>query len=303
MKKCIFCGRTEEELGENNSWSVEHIIPLSLGNISLTTTAVCADCNNKLGRNVDKYFVDNVLIEMKRKEFGLKGESGKIPNPFKQGNDQFGRMVRIDDSFNATLVPQLSVESVEEGLHFKGTANSKDEAKKMIKQSLKRKGYKSEDIDHILLQIDSAKTESYQPTISFPFEIEPNRIALFFLKIAYEYTCLKLGESYWDDPSSVEIRDMLYKAICGEMKEICGNCRWVCLTPREISDSFSIAQGKLKIHIVFLHPDKEGKLICEVFLFLERATSFSVIVSENAEKYKPLPNMDIIEIHTTVYGL
>ncbi len=87
------------------------------------------------------------------------------------------------------------------------------------------------------------------------------------------------------------------------MKETCGNCRWVCLTPREISDSFSIAQGKLKIHIVFLHPDKEGKLICEVFLFLERATSFSVIVSENAEKYKPLPNMDIIEIHTTVYGL
>ena len=69
---------------------------------------------------------------------------------------------------------------------------------KMIKQSLKRKGYKSEDIDHILHQIDSAKTESYQPTVSFPFEIEPNRIALFFLKIAYEYTCLKLDvENCW----------------------------------------------------------------------------------------------------------
>jgi len=83
------------------------------------------------------------------------------------------------------------------------------------------------------------------------------------------------------------------------MKTKCGNCRWVCPTPSEISDNFSLAQGALNIHMVFLHPDKEGKLICEVFLFLEKATSFSVIVSENAEKYKPLPNMDIIEIHTT----
>ena len=299
MKRCIFCGRTEEELEKNNSWSDEHIIPLSLGNTALITTDVCANCNNKLGQNVDKHFVDNMLIEMKRKELGLKGESGKSPNPFKQGEDQFGNLVRVDDSLNPTLVPKLSVETVEEGLHFKGMANSKDEAKQMVKKSLMRKGYKSEDIDSILLQIDSVKSNSYQPTISYSFKFEPNRIALFFLKVAYEYTCLKLGETYWDDPISVEIREMLYKAICGEMKTKCDNCRWVCSTPSDISDCFSIAQRTLNIHMVFLHPDKEGKLICEVFLFLEKATSFSVIVSENAEKYKPLPNMDIIEIHTT----
>lgn len=92
---------------------------------------------------------------------------------------------------------------------------------------------------------------------------------------------------------------MLYKAICGEMKTICGNCRWVCSTPNEISNLFSEIREKLNVHVVFLHEDKEGKLICEVFLFLEKATSFSIIVSENAEKYMPLPNMDIIEIHTT----
>jgi hypothetical protein len=299
MKRCIFCGRTEEELKENNSWSVEHIIPLSLGNTDLITTDVCANCNNKLGQNVDKYFVDNMLIEIKRKELGLKGESGKSPNPFKQGKDQYGNLVRVDNSLNPTLVPKLSVESVEEGLHFKGLANSKDEAKQMVKKSLTRKRYKSEDIDTILLQIDSAETNSYQPIISYSFKFEPNRIALFFLKIAYEYTCLKLGETYWNDPSSVEIREMLYKAICGEMKTICGNCRWVCSTPNEISNLFSEIREKLNVHVIFLHEDKEGKLICEVFLFLEKATSFSIIVSENAEKYMPLPNMDIIEIHTT----
>lgn len=299
LKRCIFCGKTEDEFEGKNSWSVEHIIPLSLGNIDLTITTVCADCNNKLGRNVDDHFVNNMIIEMKRKELGLKGESGKIPNPFKKGNDQFGKIVRVDDSFNVTLVPQLSVEADEKGLHFKGTANSKDEAKQMIKKSLERKGYRSEDIDQILLQIDNAESNSYQPTISYPFVIELNRIALFILKVAYEYTCLKLGELYWDDPSSCEIREMLYKAIRGEMKETCDNCRWVCPTPSEITDYLSILQGKINIHIIFLHPDKEGKLICEVFLFLEKATSFSVIVSDNAEKYKPLPNMDIIEIHTT----
>lgn len=79
MKRCIFCGRTEEELKENNSWSVEHIIPLSLGNTDLITTDVCANCNNKLGQNVDKYFVDNMLIEIKRKELGLKAKAVNHP--------------------------------------------------------------------------------------------------------------------------------------------------------------------------------------------------------------------------------
>ena len=84
------------------------------------------------------------------------------------------------------------------------------------------------------------------------------------------------------------------------MKEKCGDCRWVCPTPNDITDSFSIMkESDLKIHMLFLHPDKEGKLICQVFLFLEKLTSFSVIVSDNANLYMPLPPIDIIEIHST----
>lgn len=298
-RRCIFCGKLEADFGENNTWSIEHIIPLSLGNSQLKTHDVCADCNNKLGQYVDSYFVDNMLIAMKRKELGLKGESGKIPNPFKQGIDQFGNQVRVDESFRVSLVPELSAEIVSEGIHYKGNANSKVEAKKMISKSLKRKGYEPDVIENVLRQLDNMDTHTYQPTVSFEFEFEPNRIALFILKIAYEYTCLRLSKSYWDDKVAIEIREMLYKAICGEMKEKCGICRWVCPAPDEIANIFSIAEGTdLKIHMIFLHPDAENKLICEVFLFLDKWTSFSVIVSENANNYQPLPPQDIIEIHT-----
>lgn len=300
-KRCIFCGKTDDELRkENNSWSIEHIIPLSLGNTRLITNDVCANCNNKLGQNVDNYFVNHMLIEMIRKELALKGESGKIPNPFKQGTDQFGRQIRVDDAFNVTLVPQLSTEPTKDGLRFKGNVNSKDEARNMITKSLERKGYNQENINDVLSKLDNATVISYQPNVSYDCSIELNRFALFALKIAYEYACLKLDESYKNDKIAIEIRQMLHKAICGEMKEKCGDCRWVCPTPNDITDSFSIMkESDLKIHMLFLHPDKEGKLICQVFLFLEKLTSFSVIVSENANLYMPLPPIDIIEIHST----
>ncbi|MCM1315898.1 MAG: HNH endonuclease [Prevotella sp.] len=297
-RRCIFCGKIEADFDENNSWSIEHIIPLSLGNTQLKTSDVCVDCNNKLGQYVDSYFVDNMLISMKRKELGLKGESGKIPNPFKQGIDQFGHKIRVDDSFKVSLVPQLSAETVSEGIHYKGNANSKDEAKNIISKSLKRKGYKPDIIKNVLHQLDNTDTHTYQPIVSYKLEIEPNRIALFILKIAYEYTCLRLGEPYWNDAIAIEIREMLYKAICGEMKDKCETCRWVCTTPDEITNNFSKGTD-LKIHMIFLHPDAENKLICEIFLFLDKFTSFSVIVSENANNYQQLPPWDIIEIHTS----
>ena len=152
----------------------------------------------------------------------------------------------------------------------------------------------------MLSKLDNATVISYQPTVSYDCPIELNRFALFALKIAYEYACLKLDESYKNDKIAIEMRQMLYKAICGEMKECCEVCKWVCYTPDEITDSFSVVkEANLKIHMLYLLPDKEGKLICQVFLFLEKLTSFSVIVSENANLYTPLPPIDIIEIHST----
>lgn len=35
MKRCIFCGKSEDEFDSKNMWSDEHIIPECLGNSTL----------------------------------------------------------------------------------------------------------------------------------------------------------------------------------------------------------------------------------------------------------------------------
>ncbi len=38
MKRCIFCGKSEDEFDSKNMWSDEHIIPECLGNSTLKST-------------------------------------------------------------------------------------------------------------------------------------------------------------------------------------------------------------------------------------------------------------------------
>ena len=51
------------------------------------------------------------------------------------------------------------------------------------------------------------------------------------LKIAYEYVVYKIGTNYLEDATAQMIRDYLYKAIKGEMKEVCLDCPNVCMAP------------------------------------------------------------------------
>lgn len=84
-KKCIFCGKTEAEFDKHNCWTEEHIIPKALGNETLRIFNVCKKCNSGLGTYVDNYFVNNMFIKIIRQSLGLKGQSGEIPNAFKEG--------------------------------------------------------------------------------------------------------------------------------------------------------------------------------------------------------------------------
>ena len=38
MKRCIFCGKSEDEFDSKNMWSDEHIIPECLGNSTLSSS-------------------------------------------------------------------------------------------------------------------------------------------------------------------------------------------------------------------------------------------------------------------------
>ena len=301
-KRCIFCHRTEEEFDAQNQWSVEHIIPLSLGNTQLKIYCVCKECNSRLGRFIDNHFVDNPLIAIIRKELVLKGESGRIPNPFKEGKDQFGNKIRVDDSLNVSIVPKLSSETISGNTHYIINANSISEGKTMLATRLRREGHGKDYIEGMLRLVDDvAIHRSYLPKPAFDFSIDIDKWAVFFLKIAYEYSCLKLGELYFDDDTSINIRQFLYKVICGEANDIISVRQWVIPTPSEIFNSLSFAAPlEMKVHMLQLHPDKAGKLICTIYLFFKKLTSFSVLISDNAKNYLPLPQMDIIDIPSSI---
>ena len=95
----------------------------------------------------------------------------------------------------------------------------------------------------------------------------------------------KLGDIYLEDVTAKKIKEYLYRAIRGEMKEECEECPNVCVAPEFIGKMLSQAKG-INCHMLFMHPDAKNKLIVQVMLFLNPIFSFSVCISENASQYK-----------------
>jgi hypothetical protein len=74
--KCIFCKRPPE-----GSVSVEHIIPESLGNSTLTLKPgiVCDKCNNYFSREVEGPFLNHPMIRALRFQQALPSKKGRVP--------------------------------------------------------------------------------------------------------------------------------------------------------------------------------------------------------------------------------
>lgn len=74
--RCIFC-----KCDSSNSKSVEHIIPQSIGNNTLTLRPgiVCDKCNNYFAREVDKPFLEHSGIRHLRFEEGVLSKKRRIP--------------------------------------------------------------------------------------------------------------------------------------------------------------------------------------------------------------------------------
>jgi hypothetical protein len=74
--KCIFCKENSE-----NSKSVEHIIPESLGNRKaiLEKGIVCDSCNNYFARKIEKELLQTPFYKSLRSRYGIESKKGKIP--------------------------------------------------------------------------------------------------------------------------------------------------------------------------------------------------------------------------------
>lgn len=272
-------------MSKGNAWSIEHIIPYSLGNRQLYIDTVCKKCNNSLGRYVDDYLVNHMFMKVIRHTLKLKGESGKVPIPFEEGIDTDGNRVRLDVNFKPSIVPKLTRE---DQYHYVGVAGSKEQAKEMILKSLTRNGVEKAVIDSCLAQIDNTEINTYSPKIQYNFSMEKNRFFLAALKIAYEYSYYKLGDEYLEDPRAIEIKNTLNCAISGYMKDKCDFVYGVSNIPEKISEIL-LHLDDIKVHILMLHSDAENRMICEVILFSNSMFSFSVLVSNDAGLYSGIP--------------
>lgn len=282
--KCIFCNRTNIDFDEKNCFTEEHIIPKALGNKDLILNCVCKECNSKLGKYIDSYFVDNMLLKLPRQTLGLKGQSGKIPNAFKEGKDENGNIVKVDLDFKPTIIPRVENEDNNGSQNIKIIAPDIKTGKKIAQKILKRNNVSESKVQEILEKVESTPIHSYRPTISYEFTIEPFRFYLEALKIAYEYMIFKVGDVYLNDETGRNIQDILNRAIKGEFEKSCPSIENVCLMPSEMYKLLSKSLPE-NTHFLIFHAIPNNKVVVDLSLFLQRAFSFSVLVSNNAEQY------------------
>ena len=294
-KKCIFCEKSEAEFDKDNRWTEEHIVPEALGNESLKLFNVCKNCNSGLGTYVDNYFVNHMFLKIIRQNLGLKGQSGEVPNAFKEGKDKEGHRIRVDEKYHPTTVPYIE----QNGDRVRVVASSKKEAKEMIQKKLSRMKMPENVIQEALDKVDEMETHFSHPEIQYDATVEFNRFFLEALKIAFEYAVYKFGDNYLKDSRAIEIQEHLKNAIEGKMKKECTEFPGVSLLHERIRESLQ-SVCKLNCHMLMLHPDAENNLIAEVILFMEPALSFSVLVSNDAKQFYNSKEalVDIIDIKT-----
>lgn len=287
MRHCIFCGKSEYEFEADITWTDEHIIPEALGNQSLIIKDVCKVCNSNLGTYVDKYITDNMIIQMLRLQYGLKGQSNSLPNPFYEGRDEDNNRVRVDSNFQPHVVPHLNID----GNHITGVASSSEEAVQIVRKKLERMGLSNEDIETNLNQVRSIQPRVSNPEIQYSFQIEVNRIYMEALKIAYEFSNYYLGDSYSNDSRGQKIRAKLLEAINGKLKESCGTIDGVTVI-KNIDHKIDTQKPQ---HLLRFY-QVDNSLYVDVYLFMLAVFSCSVLVSEDASQYDFMKKEIVLDV-------
>ena len=162
MKKCIICG----ELKKENEFNIEHIIPEALGNKSLKIDNVCVNCNSKLGSKVDKYITTGFFMELVRMCNNVGGKNNKLPFPFKEGMDEEGNKIRLDNNFSPSFVPRVE----NNGNLYNIRTSTKQEAIEILQKICNRKVVNYSKMQEMIEKIENAEMKESKPTISYKFD-------------------------------------------------------------------------------------------------------------------------------------
>ncbi len=288
MKKCIICGKSKKE----SEFNIEHIIPEALGNKSLKTNNVCEECNSKLGSKVDKYISTGFLMEMFRNKYKVTGKSNNIPFPFRGGVDKYGNKINLDYNFKPTLLDYADKKNNK----YIIKSSSKEKAKEMVKKIYKRKGLYTNKKDETINKIENIKLKSIHPTIFYKFQVNFNELELAILKIAYEYACLKLGDTYYNDKYGSKIRKIIQNAInCDKIEKY--NLIFNLPNDSELKKYINYLREEIsKAHFLQMQT-ANNNIFLIISLFCEISLSYIINISENADNYDITNFSDIIPLN------
>lgn len=265
----MFCYKEKES-------SLEHIIPKSLGNKTLTTNFVCKDCNSKLGDKIDAPFVNNPMFQFKRHQLGLKGYKGELPNPLSRGKDSEGNTVLYNEKSGFFI--ESKIQEIGKCKYLL-IANSIKEANNMLEKKKKRGKTDPRILEILSKKINETEVQKVRSSIKYEYTVHLRSLDLGLLKIAYECMYQEFGEKFGSDKQAKEIRDILLR---GVMKKSFNECHQM-IVPIQIKE---LAKEKKPQphHYICLLKNNYNQLILVVDLFNE-SFIYGVLVSNDASAY------------------
>ena len=208
--RCIFCLVDKEP-------SVEHVFPESLGGTFKIQT-VCRDCNSRLGTKVDCHLSENWLVQGQRLVLGIKGKSGKVPNPLKSGTlvdnpnqkllyilDANGRPERLHAVQSVTREP---VDGGGEKISIRIDKSEEDRLPGIVNRIRTRAGLP--EVSEAEIDALKGSGSSPPPWMQLNVEVDLVQYQRAVLKIAYELCATWLGERFVDDPHAAHFREVIF---------------------------------------------------------------------------------------------
>ena len=258
--KCIICLKEDVQLTK------EHIIPEALGNQSFVLNCVCKKCNSLLGDKIDSANCNNILAQFHRKENKIYGKAKKLPNPFKQGETDDGRQVRVSEDFKPTFVDK--VEKTENGYHIQ--TSTPQQAVKIINTILKRKGRSplSEEQENKVL---AKETTKIHPEINFEFEFNFLKYQLELVKIAYEALYYAFGEKILLDKKVQTLREIIYDCIYNDKMDAKKLAQFAgSISEKELTSNMKKIKKQMPIlqsvHLVSIVPRNNSEIIIMIIV-------------------------------------
>lgn len=271
--KCIICNK------ETIS-SEEHIIPEALGNKDFITSDVCKECNSKLGEKIDYHLTNCFHFKLCRKKYNLLGKKNKSIHLFPSKLKDTNNITYLVKNDIPEIIPNLKIDNDSNIIQI--TASNEDSAKTALKNYLKKRKFKPEQIKKYLNTMHFEKKSVKLVSFEYTEEIHKNFL-LAIIKIAYEIACKFFGDKYNNDDIAKFIQKMLYNEIYNKATTFNNIMTVLPILKKNMYTSIFENTSFPLMHLCVLHTTEDNMLICDLVFFKEYY--YSVLLSKNAKLY------------------